>query len=723
MLPTAGKPSPPDIPIMEERYEIRKKLGQGGIGSVYHAHDTKLNREVAIKRILSGSDDEKITAESTRQLIAEAEALAALQHPNIITILDVGNDEHGPYVVMELLNGQTLDQIIEQAPLTWEDFREVATQCLEALIAAQELNMIHSDLKPSNIMLTWLASGNFQVKILDFGLAMLIRNQSQEEISKLESVYGSILFMPPEQFERQALDERSDIYSLGCCFYQALTGLYPFHGETSDEVRKAHLEHKVIHVEKIRAEIPVWACNWVMWMIKRDRNERPPTAREALIRFLKNERQVDPEMSLGSASTPRPKLVIAATGMAPPPGVAGAPAAATHTSSPNPAPSRLALRIAAAFAILFLLTGTAWWLKTRYEEAHAQKTYNQMISMAAHPDAMEVSISGDQLRLVLDVLGKTNPKGDLKPICRALAKASANDQTPVDTTIVEFATRQDLHPLIRQSLFEDVISLRNSPETLPTLLDFAAHARDPEQAILALNATNSMLEDQHAKQLLGILSSTPHSEIRKSIEALMDELISFSNERDAIADLLIALNGQTMDPEATAVIQRLLMQCNANKQPPVLDPPSAPDAKHTGPPPNLEPWLKQLQSNEESRQLEAIEALARHTDTAAHAALIDFAGSPDHAKLKIPAIEALVRMNAQAAILGNEGAARQRFKQISWKTKSYEERKLLIEVLGNVKALWAIGILNDLNRSADPKTKELIQEALKKGDHATGNKP
>ena len=149
---------------MEDRYEIRGKIGQGGLGAVYRGYDTRMNREVAIKRISKSAGDPDLQEESTRQLIKEAGALASLQHPHIVTVYDVGSDEDGPYVVMELISGKTLEELIEKAPLTWPDFRELAMQTQEALIAAQELDLIHSDIKPSNLMLTWLPSGKFQIK-------------------------------------------------------------------------------------------------------------------------------------------------------------------------------------------------------------------------------------------------------------------------------------------------------------------------------------------------------------------------------------------------------------------------------------------------------------------------------------------------------------------------------------------------------------------------------
>ncbi|MEX1048462.1 MAG: protein kinase, partial [Akkermansiaceae bacterium] len=313
---------------MEDRYEIRAKIGQGGLGAVYRGYDTRMNREVAIKRISVAPGDPELQAESTRQLIKEAGALASLQHPHIVTIYDVGTDQDGPYVVMELISGKTLDELIERAPLTWADFRELALQTQEALIAAQELDLIHSDIKPSNLMLTWLPSGKFQVKIVDFGLATLTQSQSLGELKEIEAVFGSIFFMAPEQFERVPIDARTDMYAMGCVYYQALTGTYPFQGETGTEVMVSHLHHQVTPLQDVRADIPVWACDWIMWQINRQPADRPESARQALQVFLQNDKNPNPVLSLGKAPPaapappappaasggPRPRLIPAAGG-------------------------------------------------------------------------------------------------------------------------------------------------------------------------------------------------------------------------------------------------------------------------------------------------------------------------------------------------------------------------------------------------------------------------
>jgi serine/threonine protein kinase len=276
--------------MSKERYEIKGKIGQGGVGSVYRAFDTQLNREVAIKRVLAdgGHEDQE---EATKNLLKEATALSSIQHPNIVTIYDAGIDDDGPYVVMELINGRTLDEMVEENTLTWEDLREIIIQSEEALAAAQNLNLIHRDLKPSNLMVCWLPSGKFQVKIVDFGLAKFSSSPSLQTIDHGDAVFGSIFFMAPEQFERAPLDQRTDMYALGCLFYYALTGKHPFDGESAAQVMISHLQHHVTPIHELREDIPQWGADWIMWHIERQVDQRPFNAREALERFFAMENE------------------------------------------------------------------------------------------------------------------------------------------------------------------------------------------------------------------------------------------------------------------------------------------------------------------------------------------------------------------------------------------------------------------------------------------------
>ena len=343
---------------MEERYEIRGKIGQGGLGSVYRAFDNSLKREVAIKRIITSSDPRQ-REEAIRQMSYETGALAAVQNPHIVTIYDVGADDDGPYVVMEYIKGNTVDELIEKAPLTWRDFREFVLQVQEGLIAAQDLGMVHRDLKPSNLMINWLPSGKFQVKIVDFGLAKFSPKPSLQTVDQNDSVYGSIFFMAPEQFERVPLDARTDMYAIGCVYYFALTGSTPFQGDTGPQVMAAHLEHRVTPLDQLRPDIPKWACDWVMWHMNRRQDDRPSSARDALQTFVSIDSVAPASQAVQeatSAQPQRPRLLI--PGSTPQAATQPAPAApgvgpviqvpSTAASSPTSSTSRSRLVVPGA---------------------------------------------------------------------------------------------------------------------------------------------------------------------------------------------------------------------------------------------------------------------------------------------------------------------------------------------------------------------------------------
>lgn len=275
---------------MSDRYKIEEEIGEGGEGAVFKAYDSVLKRHVALKRVLT---KDRGTAEEVEKaanaLVAEAQNLSALNHPNIVTVYDVGKDEEGGFVVMELIKGETLDDVVKRGVLTEEDFQRFARQTMEALMAAQEINMVHRDLKPGNVMMVWLPGGRFQAKILDFGLAKFSEVPSLQTLGFDDSVKGSIYFMAPEQFERAELDERTDLYAMGCVYYFALTGKHPFGGESMTMVMVSHLQHQVVSLEKLRPDLSPTLCQWVMWLINRDIDTRPESAEVALNHFPQNQ--------------------------------------------------------------------------------------------------------------------------------------------------------------------------------------------------------------------------------------------------------------------------------------------------------------------------------------------------------------------------------------------------------------------------------------------------
>ena len=258
------------------RYALERKLGRGGVGEVYLALDSQLNRWVAIKRLHAGS---LAAGERAASAIAEARHLASLQHPNIVTVFDFVEHGEDVMVVMEFLHGQTLEEL--EAPLPFEDFVEMARQSLEGLGAAHRMEMIHRDIKPGNIMLAALPSGKYQVKILDFGLAKIIDCPSPQTMDHTGALLGSVYTMTPEQLDQRPLDHRSDLYSLGCAFYYSLTLQYPFDGETIVAVMAAHLQHSVRPLQTLRPDLPPRLCEWVENLFALEVAARPADAGSA----------------------------------------------------------------------------------------------------------------------------------------------------------------------------------------------------------------------------------------------------------------------------------------------------------------------------------------------------------------------------------------------------------------------------------------------------------
>ena len=164
---------------LSSRYQFKTLLGEGGAGQVYTAWDKHLRRTVAIKQIKV----EQLEGNDVRDTWQEAMCLATLKHSNIVTIYDLGIDGDVPYIVMEYIQGETLERMVASAPLETSTFIDIARQCLEGLCSAHHAGLIHRDLKPANIMLTRLPTGSYQVKILDFGIASFAHVGHQEGLS------------------------------------------------------------------------------------------------------------------------------------------------------------------------------------------------------------------------------------------------------------------------------------------------------------------------------------------------------------------------------------------------------------------------------------------------------------------------------------------------------------------------------------------------------------
>ncbi|MEC9071758.1 MAG: serine/threonine-protein kinase, partial [Myxococcota bacterium] len=226
---------------IEDKYEIKALLGAGGMGGVYRAYQTSMDREVAIKLIhRSFSDD----GTAVRRFLQEAKGASRLNHPNIITLFEFGQTKDRElYLVMELLEGDTLEKLVRRTG-AMDPKRVVAmgSQICDALQHAHDNDLIHRDLKPDNIMVLSGAGrhGEF-VKVLDFGIAKVRSVEGAESLTRTGMVCGTPSYMSPEQARDQPLDHRSDIYSIGVVLYEMLSGALPFTGGTPIDMLMAHV--------------------------------------------------------------------------------------------------------------------------------------------------------------------------------------------------------------------------------------------------------------------------------------------------------------------------------------------------------------------------------------------------------------------------------------------------------------------------------------------------
>ncbi len=263
------------------RYLLQAHIGSGGLGDVYRAWDEQLGRPVAVKRVrLQGAQNERSLLEQTWR---EAMTTASIQHPNIVTILDYGLEPEGAFVVMELVEGDTLEEVLARGPLQFVDFHRFAHQSLEAVAAAHAIGLIHRDLKPGNFMVTRAPTpGLFNVKILDFGLAKYLDAPQPQSMDHLNSLMGSVHYMSPEQFQRLPLDHRTDLYSLGCIFYEAITGHAAFDGSNVTELIDAHLKAEPFSMKYLRHDLSPGLERWVHRLLEKNPVDRTASAAEAL---------------------------------------------------------------------------------------------------------------------------------------------------------------------------------------------------------------------------------------------------------------------------------------------------------------------------------------------------------------------------------------------------------------------------------------------------------
>src|SRR5574344_1017053 len=256
---------------INDRYEIIRVIGEGGMANVYLANDTILNRKVAVK-VLRGdlANDEKFV----RRFQREALSASSLNHPNIVEMYDVGEDDGNFYIVMEYIEGKHLKQLLKKrGRLTVPEVVDIALQITSGLSVAHDSYIIHRDIKPQNILIL----DNGLCKITDFGIAVAMNST---QLTQTNSVMGSVHYLPPEQANGKGATLQSDIYSMGIVMYELLTGKLPYKGDNAVEIALKHLKEPLPSIREECPNIPQSIENIIIKATAKNPKNRYADARE-----------------------------------------------------------------------------------------------------------------------------------------------------------------------------------------------------------------------------------------------------------------------------------------------------------------------------------------------------------------------------------------------------------------------------------------------------------
>jgi hypothetical protein len=338
-------------------YHVLELLGRGGMGEVYSAEDTRLRRKVAIKVLPAAMAAEP---ERRRRFEREAQAIAALNHPGIVTIYSVEHEGGVSFLTMELVEGKTLADIVPEGGMPLAQFLKIAVPLADAVHAAHEKGILHRDLKPGNVMVT----PEGRVKVLDFGLAKLARDSALimpagPHTTSDGQIIGTLFYMAPEQAEGKPVDRRADIFALGVIMYELAVGLRPFAGETNVSVLTSLLRDTPRPLTEIR-------------------HDMPPVLSDILQRCMEK----DPEKRYSSAAELRADLE----------------ALGGQSALKAPAPP---WAYAASAGVLVLATSAMWWAMT--SPAHPEAAVRQPVPATT---AVRVLITGRKVA-ILDFENRT----------------------------------------------------------------------------------------------------------------------------------------------------------------------------------------------------------------------------------------------------------------------------------------------------------------------------
>lgn len=345
-----------DARVLGDRYELRERIGSGGMGTVWRAHDRTMGRYVAVKLLHEG-----LAADSTfgERFRAEARSAARLTHPHVVAVFDTGEQDGIPYIVMELVEGKSLHTVLaDHGPLPVNEVARLGRAITGALAHAHGRGLIHRDMKPANVL---LEDGSREPKVADFGIAKGLEDTAG--LTRTGGLIGTAAYLSPEQVSGHPATPASDVYAVGCLLYACLVGEPPFEGGTAVAVAMRHLQDQVPPLRQRRPDVPEPFAGVVHRALEKDPSRRYANAQQMQEAIETTGLGAGPPTDLGAAATVQ--VMPAAAG--------GTTPMSVRTSTqvidrPAPPPSR-AVRVLAAVSAALIAAAAVWlattWLQTR----------------------------------------------------------------------------------------------------------------------------------------------------------------------------------------------------------------------------------------------------------------------------------------------------------------------------------------------------------------------
>ena len=433
-------PRPPGMSVLPPgsklgRFEISSVLGQGAMGVVYLAHDPQIERAVAIKTIHPEAARGESAAEVEARFLKEAKLAGRLQHPNVVTVYDVGRDRDLYFIAMEYVEGKPLTRYLggaEELPLAAKV--AVIRQAAEALAHAHERGVVHRDIKPGNILIT----RDGRVKVTDFGIGKFT-SATSSDMTRTGQMIGSPAYMSPEQIRGEKIDGRSDLFSLGVVLYELLTGARPFPGESITT-----LVYQILHTEprdprEIRSDLPMTTREVMARLLAKQPEKRPPDAKEFIRELRRIEKfQRESEMTRRAVAAAAPPAAAPAAAATPAPPRASREETSPATPAPPPAPPPVPSSGRGLERTIFLVAGAAiavgvaFWLSSRKPRpaepmASTSTTAATPASTPAPAAATEVTVAEVAVELTPVVLPTPGPS----EAADAVVGATRLSDTPV----------------------------------------------------------------------------------------------------------------------------------------------------------------------------------------------------------------------------------------------------------------------------------------------------